>query len=197
MQRGGNTKCVLTLLPPNSGLSTHIVTLASYGRSSPPPPQGLKAFLLSSPYDCPPWAPEVLMALVPAAGGGRQPAAVRSEAAQALSEFKRTHEQVRLAVRSHTTCCSHNVRTQAESSPPNPDPVAAIHRLVVFEPIHCCTRSPSLPSTQCQSPPPALTLMSTLVFIPEQDSLEALKAAMPRDDWDDLQAVTSAASYFA
>ena len=70
---------------------------------SPPPPQGLKAFLLSSPYDCPPWAPEVLMALVPAAGGGRQPAAVRSEAAQALSEFKRTHEQVSLAARPRTT----------------------------------------------------------------------------------------------
>ena len=45
----------------------------------------------------------------------------------------------------------------------------------------------------------ALRLVSTLSFTPadEQDSLEALKALMPRDDWDDLQAVTSAASYFA
>ena len=40
-------------------------------------------------------------------------------------------------------------------------------------------------------------MQSIPVFIPEQDSLETLKALMPRDDWDDLQAVTSAASYFA
>lgn len=53
---------------------------------------GLKAFLMSSPYDCPAWMPEVLMALVPAAGTW-QAAAVRSEASVALSEFKRTHEQ--------------------------------------------------------------------------------------------------------
>lgn len=46
---------------------------------------------MSSPYDTPAWMPEVLMALVPGAGS-RQPAAVRSEASLALSEFKRTHE---------------------------------------------------------------------------------------------------------
>lgn len=68
------------------------------GSQSPPCPvrgyctlQGLKAFLMSSPYDTPAWMPEVLMALVPGAGS-RQPAAVRSEASLALSEFKRTHE---------------------------------------------------------------------------------------------------------
>ena len=48
---------------------------------------------MSTPYDCPSWTPEVLMALVPAAAGGRQAAAVRSEASAALSEFKRTHER--------------------------------------------------------------------------------------------------------
>ncbi len=47
---------------------------------------------MSSPYDVPPWTPEVLMALVPAAAP-RHPAALRSEASQALAEFKRTHEQ--------------------------------------------------------------------------------------------------------
>ncbi len=47
---------------------------------------------MAYPYDCPAWMPEVLMALVPAAGA-RQAAAVRSEASAALSEFKRTHEQ--------------------------------------------------------------------------------------------------------
>ncbi|KAF8058035.1 proteasome activator subunit 4 [Scenedesmus sp. PABB004] len=53
--------------------------------------QGLKAFVLSSPYDVPPWMPEVLMALVGAANA-RSPL-VRRDAAKALSEFKRTHEE--------------------------------------------------------------------------------------------------------
>ncbi|KAF5831468.1 hypothetical protein DUNSADRAFT_13108 [Dunaliella salina] len=54
--------------------------------------QGLKAFLLSSPYDCPPWMPRVLMALVRCASAASQEASLRSAAAKALSEFKRTHE---------------------------------------------------------------------------------------------------------
>ena len=125
----------------------------------PPPPQGLKAFLLSSPYDCPPWAPEVLMALVPAAGGGRQPAAVRSEAAQALSEFKRTHEQVWLAVRSRTTCCSHSAMYASKLSPPSPQtrilwPPSTHPHIHTPSAAWCAnaapTRSPSLPSTPCR-----------------------------------------------
>jgi proteasome activator subunit 4 len=52
----------------------------------------MKAFLMSSPYDCPNWMPAVLLALVPAASSC-QAAAIRAEAASALSEFKRTHEQ--------------------------------------------------------------------------------------------------------
>eukprot|EP00798_Chlamydomonas_sp_ICE-L_P021949 gene21949-28996_t len=55
--------------------------------------QGLKAFLLSSPYECPPWVPEVLVALFPAAGAGQGSAQLRADASKALSEFKRTHEQ--------------------------------------------------------------------------------------------------------
>lgn len=53
--------------------------------------QGLKAFVLSSPYDVPPWMPEVLVALV-AAANNRNPL-VRRDASKALSEFKRTHEE--------------------------------------------------------------------------------------------------------
>eukprot|EP00878_Enallax_costatus_P008919 GHUV01009325.1.p1 GENE.GHUV01009325.1~~GHUV01009325.1.p1 ORF type:complete len:859 (+),score=405.44 GHUV01009325.1:948-3524(+) len=53
--------------------------------------QGLKAFVLSSPYDVPDWMPEVLMALVGAANS-RNPL-VRRDASKALSEFKRTHEE--------------------------------------------------------------------------------------------------------
>jgi len=53
--------------------------------------QGLKAFVMSSPYDCPGWMPGVLMALV-AATGARHPQ-VRGDASKALSEFRRTHEQ--------------------------------------------------------------------------------------------------------
>jgi proteasome activator subunit 4 len=58
---------------------------------------GLKAFLMSAPYDVHAWTPSVLLALVPGAGS-RQPAAVRAEASQALAEFKRTHEQDSLAL---------------------------------------------------------------------------------------------------
>ncbi|WIA33391.1 hypothetical protein OEZ86_006527 [Tetradesmus obliquus] len=53
--------------------------------------QGLKAFVLSSPYDVPGWMPEVLLALV-AAANSRNPL-VRRDASKALSEFKRTHEE--------------------------------------------------------------------------------------------------------
>lgn len=53
--------------------------------------QGLKAFVLSSPYDVPPWMPDVLMGLVAAAGRGSP--LVRRDASKALGEFKRTHEQ--------------------------------------------------------------------------------------------------------
>ncbi|KAL6755813.1 hypothetical protein V8C86DRAFT_3137313 [Haematococcus lacustris] len=61
--------------------------------------QGLKAFLQSVPYDCPPWLPAVLLALLAPASAAHSSleAAVRGEAAKALSEFKRTHEQDSLA----------------------------------------------------------------------------------------------------
>jgi len=63
--------------------------------------QGLKAYLQSSPYDCPAWMPEVLMALVVPASASHShsgvEAAVRSAASKALSDFKRTHEQDSLA----------------------------------------------------------------------------------------------------
>eukprot|EP00967_Tisochrysis_lutea_P046494 scaffold56515_cov19-Tisochrysis_lutea.AAC.3 len=44
--------------------------------------QGLKAFLLSSPYDCPAWMPRVLMALVRCASAASQEASLRSAAAK-------------------------------------------------------------------------------------------------------------------
>lgn len=53
--------------------------------------QGLRSFLLSSPYDCPDWTPAVLLALVRAADS--RAAEVRAAASRAVSEFKRTHEQ--------------------------------------------------------------------------------------------------------
>lgn len=59
--------------------------------------QGLKAFVLSAPYDCPPWMGKVLLALASAAGAGAPPS-VRREAAAVLSEFRRTHEQDAMGV---------------------------------------------------------------------------------------------------
>lgn len=53
--------------------------------------QGLKAFVMSSPYDCPAWMPEVLLALVAAAHDPSPQ--VRTEASKVVSEYKRTHEQ--------------------------------------------------------------------------------------------------------
>lgn len=54
----------------------------------------LKAFVLSSPYDVPPWLPQVLMALVQLAS---EPAPVRTTVTKALSDFRRTHEETGLA----------------------------------------------------------------------------------------------------
>mmetsp|Transcript_1445 Transcript_1445/g.4175 ORF Transcript_1445/g.4175 Transcript_1445/m.4175 type:complete len:1599 (-) Transcript_1445:123-4919(-) len=53
------------------------------------PVLGLKAFVLSTPYDIPSWLPEVLMALVKLA---RQPPPVSNIVAATLGEFTRTHE---------------------------------------------------------------------------------------------------------
>jgi hypothetical protein len=54
--------------------------------------QGLKALLLSAPYEVPIWAGQVLGALARGAGSRRAPAAVKREAAAALAEFRRTHD---------------------------------------------------------------------------------------------------------
>eukprot|EP00889_Picochlorum_renovo_P005245 jgi/Picre1/32275/NNA_007621.t1 len=51
---------------------------------------GLKALVISSPYDVPEWLPEVLMSLVRLAS---EPAPVRSTVRESLSEFRRTHEE--------------------------------------------------------------------------------------------------------
>lgn len=53
--------------------------------------QGLKAFLMSTPYDCPEWVPSVLLALVMAASNPS--AEIRTTVSKIVSEFKRTHEQ--------------------------------------------------------------------------------------------------------
>jgi len=54
--------------------------------------QGLKALLLASPYEVPPWSGRVLAALASGASSRRAPAAVRREASAALAEFRRTHD---------------------------------------------------------------------------------------------------------
>ncbi|KDD73738.1 hypothetical protein H632_c1880p0, partial [Helicosporidium sp. ATCC 50920] len=55
---------------------------------------GLRAFVLSSPYDVPAWLPEVLMALVRLAP---EPPPVSTTVTKTLAEFRRTHEEVVLA----------------------------------------------------------------------------------------------------
>lgn len=50
----------------------------------------LQAFVLSSPYDVPPWLPDILMALVKLAS---EPSPIRSTVTKALSEFRRSHEE--------------------------------------------------------------------------------------------------------
>ncbi|KFM25207.1 Proteasome activator complex subunit 4 [Auxenochlorella protothecoides] len=63
--------------------------------------QGLRAFVLSSPYDVPAWLPGVLMALVRLAG---EPAPIRRvfttegvTVTKTLAEFRRTHEEAGLS----------------------------------------------------------------------------------------------------
>lgn len=54
---------------------------------------GLKAFVLSSPYDVPAWLPEVLMGLV---GAASEPPPLRTTVRKTLGEFRRTHEDAGL-----------------------------------------------------------------------------------------------------
>lgn len=51
---------------------------------------GLKAFILSFPYDVPRWMPAVLMSLVSMAD---QPQPIKTTVSRALGEFRRTHEE--------------------------------------------------------------------------------------------------------
>ncbi|KAK9818405.1 hypothetical protein WJX72_012161 [[Myrmecia] bisecta] len=80
-------KLALTAKPapgpgPNSSLTDkHAVVL------------GLKAFVLSSPYDVPAWLPDVLMALVRAAA---EKPPVKTTVRKTLGEFRRTHEEAGL-----------------------------------------------------------------------------------------------------
>lgn len=69
--------------PPSSAAADLAVKQGTLG--------GLKALVMSSPYDCPEWMDAVLMALVAAAGDST--AVLRSEVSKVVSEFKRTHEQ--------------------------------------------------------------------------------------------------------
>ncbi|KAI3424360.1 hypothetical protein D9Q98_009913 [Chlorella vulgaris] len=55
---------------------------------------GLKAFVLSTPYDVPGWLPDVLMALVRLAP---EPPPLRTSVTKTLSEFRRTHEEAGLS----------------------------------------------------------------------------------------------------
>jgi proteasome activator subunit 4 len=50
----------------------------------------LRALVISSPYDVPQWLPEILMALVRLAS---EPAPVKNTVREALSDFRRTHEE--------------------------------------------------------------------------------------------------------
>ncbi|DBA73425.1 TPA: hypothetical protein ACH3X1_011462 [Trebouxia sp. C0004] len=55
---------------------------------------GLRAFVLTSPYDVPAWLTDVLMALVRAAA---EPAPIKKTVRNTLGEFRRTHEEAGLA----------------------------------------------------------------------------------------------------
>ncbi|KAL0043408.1 hypothetical protein WJX79_003790 [Trebouxia sp. C0005] len=55
---------------------------------------GLRAFVLTSPYDVPAWLTDVLMALVKAAA---EPAPIKKTVRNTLGEFRRTHEEAGLA----------------------------------------------------------------------------------------------------
>ncbi|KAL4431419.1 hypothetical protein ABPG75_006675 [Micractinium tetrahymenae] len=55
---------------------------------------GLKAFVLSTPYDVPAWLPDVLMALVRLAP---EPPPLRTSVTKTLAEFRRTHEEAGLS----------------------------------------------------------------------------------------------------
>ncbi|KAL0045726.1 hypothetical protein WJX82_002854 [Trebouxia sp. C0006] len=55
---------------------------------------GLRAFVLTSPYDVPAWLTDVLMALARAAA---EPAPIKKTVRNTLGEFRRTHEEAGLA----------------------------------------------------------------------------------------------------
>ena len=57
------------------------------------PVLGLKAFVLSTPYDVPRWLPDVLMALV---GVASEPQPIKTTVTRSLGEFRRTHEEAGL-----------------------------------------------------------------------------------------------------
>lgn len=74
-----------TAVPPGEGATLaqrHAVVL------------GLKAFVLSTPYDVPAWLPDVLMALVRLAP---EPPPLRTSVTKTLAEFRRTHEEAGLS----------------------------------------------------------------------------------------------------
>lgn len=50
---------------------------------------GLKAFVMSHPYDIPQWMPEVLVAMLPAAN---DPPPIKTTVTKTLGDFRRTHE---------------------------------------------------------------------------------------------------------
>eukprot|EP00884_Botryococcus_braunii_P020190 jgi/Botrbrau1/6855/Bobra.152_2s0014.1 len=54
---------------------------------------GLKACVLSAPYDVPCWLPDVLLALVRSSS---EPIPIRDTARKAIAEFRRTHEEAQL-----------------------------------------------------------------------------------------------------
>ena len=96
---------------PLKGKRRRIVEGGVGGLKKPPPPPtspassstlerrhgavlGLRAFVLSSPYDVPPWLPDVLMGLVRLAS---EPPPVRTTVTKTLAEFRRTHQGAGLA----------------------------------------------------------------------------------------------------
>lgn len=82
-------------IAPSSAPTAHATATATVARRHAAV-QGLRAFVLSAPYDVPDWLPEVLMALVRVAG---EPGPVKTTVTKTLAEFRRTHEVIVVVVR--------------------------------------------------------------------------------------------------
>ena len=76
--RAGQKDASTTTTPSHTMEARHAVVL------------GLRSFVLSSPYDIPPWLPDILMSLVRLAA---EPPPIKTTVTKTLAEFRRTHNE--------------------------------------------------------------------------------------------------------